>query len=1286
MFLSNWLVFKIVLASLGLTDYPLASDLELVYDDANKLYLRGGMVKNASNVVLYKGETSYDMSVLSTDFLNSKTLFNNNAGEKMATEGWYNRRIWANGDGTRFVVCAENYGSYGRAYIYEYSGGSWTQVKFYDKPNQSGSRMGRYCVMNRAGNRIWVNGDPYAYLWERGSSEWPSSTTQAWNDASNRGLGMNEAGTILTSCDASWNDYYGRTRVRYINSSGNWASTDLNGSSQSQWGWESVLNKEGDILFQTSFVGTKVWHRTDAYGASWSHVHTPASDNSFNSNCKNIAISDTGYSFISGSNDYDSSRGRIYFYSYDGNSHPVQLTFIDGENQNDRFGLGLSMSGDGTVAAVGAHTYPSNANHGRVYVYKYSDGSWSLSQTLDKNQTGEKFGSGVALSNDGKTLFVGASENDSGGTNAGCVYVYKLDIDGFFNYYITQPGTYRADLQICGIDYKTNEVEVTGSVTPEKTWVNEQKLLGEVAGDLFGYSVSISGDYAIVGAYIKNSYKGAAYIYKRDGTTWTEQANFTGEAASDQFGYSVSISGDYAIVGAAVNDTGTGAAYIYTRSGTSWTQQQELNGEATSYFGWSVSISGDYAIVGAPYDDTAFNNAGAAYIFKRDGTTWTEQDKLLGEAASDQFGESVSISGDYAIVGAYIKNSFTGVAYIFKRDGTTWTEQANFDGEATSDSFGQSVSISGDYAIVGAQGNDTAFSNAGTAYIYKRDGTSWTQQKKLLGETADDYFGRSVSISGDYVIVGAQGNDTAFSDAGAAYIYKRDGTSWTQQKKLLGEATSDSFGWSVSISGDYAIVGAPYEDTGGGSAGAAYIYELTPVADLTFDGYNQLSLTNTPTYTSSKLAYYSNVYDVGTLTDKLFIDKTGEYTSLTFDTSSNVAYFSNISIQNVNVISDYIGEYGISNYSTYNGANNAGWTMDEWSLRPLRWNRGDRNNSLYVPVPASSSDPFAIDTLLHFYVQSLVANGFSSDNERFPFPTKNGVLWEIDMKNIELSCYNNNARVTGSSLESTYSTGNNSIFFELQCNSQSYAYASTEAVYIYLFYNRTSSTGLIFDFWLSVRVRTNSVTTSTPSTFCLIQNVDLSNDTVLKYGWYAFDTTEGKPEFYLSVGGQTVSEKVSFSLNNAYRNFHDETYGGCQVNRPQPPYSDWSNHMGWPFTHFLGGDTRSGVGDNNTSEGNTSLKRGLIFDMMYFKYNNVFEKIPKIDFDTYNKLSTQNITPTSTTLKYGSNTYDLTTQTDIYIENTGTYDAGIKASDKFALVSNVVDTLLLRDSLHQGHG
>ena len=163
-FLSNYLVFKIVLAALGRTDYPVAGDLELKYDNANKIYLSGGSLDYVDDATLYTtigGETTnYGLSVKSDNFINSKQLFNSNAGEKMATEGWFNRRIWSNGDGTRFVVLAQEYGSYGRAYVYEHSGGSWTQVKIYDKPAQSGNRMGLYCIMNRAGNRIWVDANP----------------------------------------------------------------------------------------------------------------------------------------------------------------------------------------------------------------------------------------------------------------------------------------------------------------------------------------------------------------------------------------------------------------------------------------------------------------------------------------------------------------------------------------------------------------------------------------------------------------------------------------------------------------------------------------------------------------------------------------------------------------------------------------------------------------------------------------------------------------------------------------------------------------------------------------------------------------------------------------------------------------------------------------------------------------------------------------------------------------------------------------------------------------------
>ncbi|MCX5635489.1 MAG: FG-GAP repeat protein [Planctomycetota bacterium] len=175
-----------------------------------------------------------------------------------------------------------------------------------------------------------------------------------------------------------------------------------------------------------------------------------------------------------------------------------------------------------------------------------------------------------------------------------------------------------------------------------------------------------------------------------------------------------------------------------------WLERQKLlasDGTAGILFGRSVSISGNYAIVGASSDDDNGGDSGSAYIFNRDGTNWVQQQKLTASdgAASDQFGYSVSISGDYAIVGAYgddDKGSASGSAYIFKRDGTSWVQQqkllASADG-ATNDYFGRSVSISGDYAIAGAYGDDDKGSCSGSAYIFKRDGTSWSEQAKSNG-------------------------------------------------------------------------------------------------------------------------------------------------------------------------------------------------------------------------------------------------------------------------------------------------------------------------------------------------------------------------------------------------------------------------------------------------------------------------------------------------------------------------------------------------------------------------
>jgi protocatechuate 3,4-dioxygenase beta subunit len=314
-------------------------------------------------------------------------------------------------------------------------------------------------------------------------------------------------------------------------------------------------------------------------------------------------------------------------------------------------------------------------------------------------------------------------------------------------------------------------------------------------------------------------------------------------AANDYFGYAVAIDGSYAIVGARCNDcdstnTDCGAAYIFKQNGNQWIQTKIIAKDKSQndYFGYSVDISGDYAIVGAYADDIdSISNAGSAYIFKRDGEEWKQTAQLFAstKASNDQFGSSVSISGDYAIVGAqnYDFNSSTtdtGAAFIYKRENETWTQMAKIfaDDKAQSDYFGEAVCISGDYAIVGARLNDDKGSDSGSVYIFKNNGTQWTQQQKLTANdgAASDHFGNAVSISGDYAIVGAYNDDNGI---GSAYIFKREEAQWTQLQKLIAYdgAANDHFGSAVSISDNYAIIGAESDDDKATETGSVYIFK-----------------------------------------------------------------------------------------------------------------------------------------------------------------------------------------------------------------------------------------------------------------------------------------------------------------------------------------------------------------------------------------------------------------------------------------------------------------------------
>ena len=365
--------------------------------------------------------------------------------------------------------------------------------------------------------------------------------------------------------------------------------------------------------------------------------------------------------------------------------------------------------------------------------------------------------------------------------------------------------------------------------------------------DEFGYAVSISGEFAIVGAREdddRGSNSGSAYIYQLKNNIWEELEKIvpTDGVAGDYFGNAVSISGDYAIIGAYQDDdkaTNSGSAYIYKRNADDWefvTKLVPSDGAESDYYGCAVAISGDIAIVGAYNGDGKTTNTGNAYIYQRNGESWNFMTEIYANdgESSDRFGYAVAITNDYAIIGAYGDDdnaSNSGAAYIYQRNGTYWTYITKLKPSdiESSDNFGCAVSISGDYAIVGSRYDDDKSTDSGSAYIYLRIGSNWNQIGKLVPDDGNtsDHLGSAVSIYGNYAIVGAYADDDKGSDSGSAYIYQKIDNNWQQIKKFVAPdgASSDHFGNAVALSDKYAIVGSRYDDDKSTNSGTAYIYQ-----------------------------------------------------------------------------------------------------------------------------------------------------------------------------------------------------------------------------------------------------------------------------------------------------------------------------------------------------------------------------------------------------------------------------------------------------------------------------
>jgi FG-GAP repeat len=384
-----------------------------------------------------------------------------------------------------------------------------------------------------------------------------------------------------------------------------------------------------------------------------------------------------------------------------------------------------------------------------------------------------------------------------------------------------------------------NWVYFQSSVEPNEVPPIEQVASDGEVGDYFGGSVAIDGNYAVVGAEndnIGNNIKqGSAYIFFFNGTAWVEQAKLTAADGNDNdnFGRSVSISGSYVVVGAENDDVGIdvneGSAYVFFRTGTSWTQQAKItatNGVADDFFGNSVSISGSYIAVGARGDDVGANvNEGSAYFFVRSGVNWTQQDQVIAPfgSADDEFGFSVSISGDYAVVGApyddYLGNTNSGTAHIFLRNGVNWVFQQTVFSTIDDDLLGYKVSINGDIIVVGipTQFNTPPY----RVKFYKRNGILWDSYDgistlDLILNEATAGFGRhGLATFGNYTIIGSPQSTYQGQTKGMAFLFKTpspvgSGT-WFFIRKIADPLGLLAYhaGWSAAVSNTYCIVGAP---------------------------------------------------------------------------------------------------------------------------------------------------------------------------------------------------------------------------------------------------------------------------------------------------------------------------------------------------------------------------------------------------------------------------------------------------------------------------------------------
>jgi hypothetical protein len=824
----------------------------------------------------------------------------------------------------------------GSVYVYVRDGASWSeQAKINAGDGASADNFGRAVALDGNTLAVGATGDDdlgaqsgSVYVYVRSGTSWSQQAKlNASDGAAGDSLGLSVAldgDTLVVGAfaDDGAGSAYVFTRTGTI-----WSEQDKlvagDAAPGDDFGWSVALHAD------TAVIGARADNSPDvdagsAYvftrtGTVWTEqAKLTASDSAANDEFGWSVALHADTAVIGAYRDDDAcpncDSGSAYVFTRTGTTWNEQdkLTADDAASE-DQFGYAVAVRGD--TAVIGARLDDAPAtDRGSGYVFKRSGGVWTQVLKVAGNDSagGDTVGQAVAMG--GNKFIISALGDDDGATIAGSAYVFDLaapdcnsngipdeceasdcDGDGVLDECAISAGTSsdcnadgtpdncQADcdgngvpddcdisgntandcdgngvLDSCdlaggsGSDCNANGTPDACDIAPAFQQFKITADTGELS-DRFG-RVAISGDTAVVGASLADDFglsSGAAYIFLRSGDTWVQQAQLipTDAEAQQNFGTSVDIDGDTAVVGAYRDDHAgaqAGSAYAFVRVGETWIQQAKLTADDAAFqdfFGISIALSGNTAVVGAPGSSMGPNTDGAAYVFERVGTVWSQQAKLTASdgAVDDDFGYSVAIDGDTAIVGSIFdddEGSQTGSAYVYFRSGAVWTQQAKLlaDDATSNDRFGESVAILGDTAMVGATLDDeNMLFTSGSVYVFDRSGTVWTQTDKLNPADASENarFGRSIALDGDTAVIGAVDDAPAGTDSGSAYVFVRAAGIWTERSKLIPDFgdPNDFFGESVGVSGTLAIIGSPLDDDLGDQAGAAYVYDLQESLD-----------------------------------------------------------------------------------------------------------------------------------------------------------------------------------------------------------------------------------------------------------------------------------------------------------------------------------------------------------------------------------------------------------------------------------------------------------------------